>query len=421
MYERSSGLVLRARLAEKPRQIQIVAGPRQVGKSTLVRGVLRDRDLGSWSYPTADPGENTLEVASRASMVTERETRPPAVSDPRWLEYQWQIANERAHAWRLRGGQLPYVLAIDEIQKIPNWSEVIKGLWDANRRLDSPIHLVLLGSAPLLMQRGLSESLAGRFELIRMSHWSFDEMNEAFGWTLDQYLYFGGYPGSADLISDEVRWRSYVQDSLIRPNIEKDVFEMARVDQRILLQQLFEVGCRYSGQVVALDKVLGTLNSKGNTVTLARYLELLGRAGLLCGLHKYSDHEVRRRRSPPKFNVFNTALMSALGTHSFAEAKADRSYWGRLVESAVGVHLCNATDADLAVHYWREGRLEVDFIVNKGRKLLALEVKSGNASGAKPGLDEFCRRHRGGRGLVVGSEDCPLGEFLRQPISRWLE
>ena len=422
MYQRPPAAVLRNRLSEAPRRIQIVAGPRQVGKSTLVKAVLGERDPDSSTYRSADPGEKAIEVSSRVALNQRELERAPAVSDARWLEHQWQIAHERARIWYSRGGdQAPYVLAIDEIQKIPDWSSTIKGLWDASQNVDPRVHLVLLGSSPLLMQQGLSESLAGRFELIRMSHWSFEEMNEAFGWTLDQYVYFGGYPESVSLISDEARWRDYMQVALIRPNIEKDVFDMARVDQPMLLQQLFEVGCRYSGQIVALDKVLGTLNSKGNTVTLARYLELLERAGLLCGLHKYSNQEIRRRRSPPKFNVLNTSLMSALGTHNFAEAKADRSHWGRLVESAVGAHLCNASDPNLSVHYWRESPLEVDFVVNKGRRLLALEVKSGKSTNTKPGLDEFCRRHPDCRRLVVGSEECPLGEFLRQPASHWLD
>lgn len=427
MFRRPIGKTLFARLTEAPRRIQILAGPRQVGKTTLVRDLLSDRDPASASYLSADP--SAYSTAIDGSRFSEAIIAPPQSpqSNSTWLIDRWERAAADARAWVDRRNastderHLPYALVIDEIQKVPNWSEIVKGRWDDNLRANPPMHVVLLGSSPLLVQKGLSESLAGRFELIRATHWSFEEMNEAFGWTLDQYLYFGGYPGSHDEVSDEGRWRNYIRDALIRPNIEKDVLEMTRVDQPALLQQLFEVGCRYSGQIVALDKVLGVLKSKGNTVTLARYLELLDRAGLLRGMHKFSDHEVRRRRSPPKFNVLNTALMSALGAHSFREAKADRSYWGRLVESAVGAHLCNAADANMTIHYWREGPLEVDFVVSKGKKLLAIEVKSGDASGPKLGLEEFQRRHRGSRALVVGGEACPLGEFLRQAIANWFD
>jgi predicted AAA+ superfamily ATPase len=425
MFHRPMAGTLRERLSERPRQIQIVVGPRQVGKTTLVSRIIEGRDAASALYITADQAASAIEVAGSRFPVSEisppRSPRP----DTRWLILQWQRAAAEARAWSARtdsnARRLPYVLAVDEIQKIPNWSETVKGLWDENLRNKRPIHLVLLGSSPLLVQKGLSESLAGRFELIRMPHWSYEEMSEGFSWTLDQYIYFGGYPGSARHISEEGRWRAYVLDALIRPNIEKDVLEMTRVDQPALLKQLFEVGSMYSGQVVALDKMLGVLNSKGNTVTLSRYLDLLERAGLLRGLLKYSAHEVRRRRSPPKFQVFNTSFVTALGTHSFDEARADRSYWGRLVESAVGVHLCNALDANMQLHYWREGHLEVDFVVSKGRRLLAIEVKSGRKMALAPGLDEFRRRHSGCRTLVVGGVDCPLGEFLRQPIDRWMQ
>lgn len=424
MYLHSTGKTLGERLGERPRRMQILAGPRQVGKTTLVTSILGGRDGASRSYVSADEGAAPIEVAG-AGFSTAAVSPPQSPrTDARWLIDHWQRASVYASTWSARKrpqdeSELPYVLAIDEIQKIPDWSETVKGLWDANLRAASPMHVVLLGSSPLLMQKGLSESLAGRFELIPMTHWSFEEMNEAFGWTIDEYIYFGGYPGSATQIDDEERWRNYVRDALIAPNIEKDVLEMTRVDQPALLKQLFEIGCAYSGQIVALDKVLGLLNSKGNTVTLSRYLDLLDRAGLLRGLLKHSDHEVRRRRSPPKFQVLNTALMSATGTHSFDEAKADRSYWGRLTESAVGMHLCNTAEANIGVHYWRESPLEVDFVVSKGKRLLAIEVKSGKAAGPKPGLNEFQRRHRGSRALVVGSEACPLSEFLGLPVSHW--
>lgn len=426
MYVHPIGQAVRQRLAEQPRQIQILAGPRQVGKTTLVHQVLADRDAASAAYVSADPAPSSFELGSQDFPISTVAASKASEINAAWLSDQWQRAVAAARGWSVRQDSRglqspPYLLVVDEVQKVPNWSETVKGLWDANLRSARPMHVVLLGSSPLLMQQGVSESLAGRFELIRMTHWSYEEMNDAFGFSLDQYIYFGGFPGSAAWIHDETRWRNYVADSLVAPNIEKDILNMTRVDQPALLKQLFEVGCSYSGQIVALDKVLGVLNSKGNTVTLSRYLDLLDRAGLLRGLLKYSDHEVRRRRSPPKFQVRNTALISAMGAYSFDEARADRSYWGRLVESTVGAHLCNAADANVKVHYWRESPLEVDFVIGNGRQLSAIEVKSGRTAGALPGLNEFSRRNRGCRVLVVGGDDLPVGEFLRYPVSHWLE
>ena len=424
MYRRPIGETVCLRLAETPRHMQILAGPRQVGKTTLVRQILADRDAASAAYVSADP--TPMELGSQGFPASAVAPAKSSEIGAAWLTDQWQRAVTAARDWTARqdARDLPssrYLLVIDEVQKIPNWSEAVKGLWDANLAGPQPIHVILLGSSPLLMQKGLSESLAGRFELIRMQHWSYEEMNDAFELNLDQYIYFGGFPGSTAWMHDEARWRNYVADSLIAPSIEKDILHMTRVDQPALLKQLFEVGCSYSSQIVALDKVLGVLKSKGNTVTLSRYLDLLDQAGLLRGLLKYSDHEVRRRRSPPKFQVRNTALISAMGGYSFDEARADRSYWGRLVESAVGAHLCNAADANMKVHYWREGSLEVDFVVGNGKRLVAIEVKSGRTAGAMPGLKEFSQRHRGCRVLVVGSEAFPVGEFLRYPPSHWLD
>ena len=426
MYRRPIGTIISSRLVETPRFIQILAGPRQVGKTTLVRQILADRDPASSTYVTTDPGPPTLGLGAHDySLSTAVAPRAGEVGTA-WLVDQWQRASSQARAWSTPQTSrdlpsAPYVLVIDEIQKVPNWSETIKGLWDANLNSPWTLHLVLLGSSPLLMQQGLTESLAGRFELIRMTHWSYEEMNDAFGLNLDQYIYFGGFPGSTMFMHDEPRWRNYVVDSLIAPIIEKDILDMTRVDQPALLKQLFELGCSYSGQIVALDKVLGALNSKGNTVTLSRYLELLDRAGLLRGLLKFSEHELRQRRSPPKFQVRNTALMSALDTYTFDQARADRSYWGRLVESAVGAHLCNGADANMKVSYWRESALEVDFVIGNGKRLAAIEVKSGKSGGPMPGLIEFSKRNQGCRTFVVGNEDLPVGEFLRYAPSHWLD
>ena len=309
---------------------------------------------------------------------------------------------------------------LDEIQKVPRWSDHVKGLWDRQMTDPQPMQVLLLGSAPLLVQQGLSESLAGRYEVVPISHWSFEEMNEAFGFTLEQYLYFGAYPGSAGYIHDEARWRDYVVRSLIEPNIEKDILMMTRVDKPALLKQLFEVGCAYSGQIVSLDKTLGQLSDAGNVTTLARYLELLGQVGLLTGLQKYAAQALRRRQSPPKFQVLNNALMSAKENHSFNEARADRSHWGRLVESAVGAHLVNTIEADSRIYYWREGGLEVDFVIEHRGRLAAVEVKSGKASAVQPGLAEFSRRHPQCASWLVGTDALAVGEFLRYPAAHWV-
>src|SRR5205807_8790309 len=242
----------------------------------------------------------------------------------------------------------------------------------------SALKVVLLGSAPLLVQRGLTESLAGRFEVLHLPHWSFAEMRAAFGFSLEEYVYFGGYPGAASLVHEPDRWRRYILDALIETTIARDVLLLTRVDKPALLRRLFELGCRYSGQVLSYTKMLGQLHEAGNTTTLAHYLELLGGAGLLTGLAKYSGRAVRQRGSSPKLQVLNTALMSAQSGLSLDEARADREFWGRLVESAVGAHLANsAAVGECELFYWREGSREVDFVVRVGRTLTAIEVKSG--------------------------------------------
>lgn len=272
------------------------------------------------------------------------------------------------------------------------------------------------------MQKGLTESLAGRYEPIRMSHWSYSEMQDAFDFSLDEYIYFGGYPGSANLIRDEGRWRQYVRSALIHPNIEQDILQMTRVDKPALLKALFELGCgAYSGQIIAFDKLRGQLVDAGNTTTLAHYLELLSQAGLLTGLSKFAKQAFRKRASSPKLNAHNTALISALAGYTFAEAMGDRSYWGRLVESTVGAHLINTASADCALQYWRESPSEVDFVLSSARKILAIEVKSGAKYAAPRGLDVFLGKFKDARSLIVGEADVSLPEFLSHPADHWLE
>ncbi|MEK6707480.1 MAG: ATP-binding protein [Pseudomonadota bacterium] len=413
-YQRKEARTLLERLSEPPRFLIFVAGPRQVGKTTLVHDALTQYDPRRYHFvPVDQPDEIRLPGFVSAGSVTYDQDSGPR--NTAWLVSKWQRARTAA-----RESTNGHILVLDEIQKIPRWSEAVKGLWDADRAEGLKLHVVLLGSSPLLMQKGMSESLTGRYELIRVTHWSFLEMHEAFEFDLEDYIYFGGYPGSAVYIRDEPRWHNYVCDGLIEPSIEKDILMMTRVDKPALLKQLFHLGCSYSGQILSYDKMLGQLQDAGNTVTLARYLDMLGNAGLICGLQKYAGQQHRRRASSPKFNVLNNALMSAGSGYTKAEAKADRSYWGRLVESSVGAHLYNTGHPDCRLHYWRESSREVDFVIERGKKLTAIEVKSGPASGHVSGLDVFEKNFGKCRKLLVGEGGIPIAEFLSYPAEYWL-
>ncbi len=395
-FQRDYATALAARLGEPRRFLQVVAGPRQVGKTTLVQQVLSEFDRSN-VFVSADE---------------------PALRDAAWLAAQW----ERARLLAKDAGKRGAVLALDEVQKVPGWSEAVKRLWDEDTRARLPLRVVLLGSAPLLVQRGLSESLAGRFEILHLPHWSFAETRAAFGYSLEQYLYFGGYPGAAPLADDPVRWRRYLLDALVETTIARDVLLLTRVDKPALLRRLFELGCRYSGQVLSYTKMLGQLHDAGNTTTLAHYLELLAGAGMLTGLPKYAGAAVRSRGSSPKLQVFNTALLTAQSGLTPAEARADREFWGRLTESAVGAHLANAAACGVCeLFYWREGNREVDFVVRAGRRLVAIEVKSGRAPVAHSGLAAFSEAFKPKRTLLVGGDGIPVEEFLSRPVADWLQ
>ncbi|MEY3902363.1 MAG: hypothetical protein RL189_1669 [Pseudomonadota bacterium] len=372
--------------------MQVLIGPRQTGKSTLARQ-LRD----SLNLPT--------HMASADAVGTAHSS---------WIQQNWETARSLA-----KGSQGGALLVLDEIQKIPQWSEHVKKLWDEETELTQPLRVLLLGSSPLLMNKGLTESLAGRFEIIPVTHWSFSEMQNAFQYSLEQYVVFGGYPGAAEFITDNDRWSRYILDSLVETTISRDIFLMSRIDKPALFRQLFELGCQHSGHILSYQKMLGQLQDAGNSTTLAGYLKLLEGAGLVCGLQKFGSDVVRKKASSPKLQVFNNALLTAWNVRSPADWKQDTEVWGQLVESAVGAHLVNQARLIRAeIFYWNDGSKEVDFVIPFRDKIIAIEVKSGRRSRKISGLTEFLKFNPRAKPLLVGTGGMPLEEFFTRSIDQ---
>ncbi|MBI5075294.1 MAG: ATP-binding protein [Nitrospirae bacterium] len=396
MYKRPLYEILLKRLSQKRQFMQVLAGPRQTGKTTLARQVIDGLGIPS-HYSTADA---------------------PVVKGPSWIEQQWETgrAGTRKDKWKQ-----PALLVLDEIQKISGWSETVKKLWDEDSHSRLPLQVIILGSSQLLLQRGLTESLAGRFEVLPVPHWSFGEIKEAFGWNIDQYIYYGGYPGAAMLITEPDRWRSYVMDSLIETTVSRDILQMIRVDKPALLRRLFELACSYSGQALSYQKMLGQLQDAGNTTTLAHYLDLLNGAGMVTGLQKYAGERVRQRGSSPKLQVLNTALMTAQSHYTLKQAQQDTEHWGRLVESAIGATLANSLLRRAELFYWAGKNREVDFVLRRGKKLVAIEVKSGRKKQALPGIEAFSKEFPVTKKLLVGTGGIIIEDFLLTPPEAWLE
>lgn len=390
MYKRAEYKIIKERLEEPRKFIQVVMGPRQVGKSTVVKQVLQDLDIPFQQFSADNvPATNTA-----------------------WVSNCWAAVRSLKESKGLES----IILVIDEIQKISNWSEVVKKEWDDDTFHDRNIKVLLLGSSRVLLEKGLSESLGGRFEEIRMTHWSYPEMKECFGFTLDQYLFYGGYPGAAELIDNPDRWEQYIQSAIIDATINKDILMNTPISKSALLRQTFELGASYSSELLSLTKMLGSLQDAGNTVTLAGYINLLDESGLLCGLQKYSIDTARRRASIPKFQVYNNALKMVYSPHTFEQAIMDRKGWGRIFESGVGAWIVSQAFVHrFDVFYWRDRNDEVDFILRKKGTVIAVEVKS-NAEKNTDGLSSFRDKFSPKTAFIVGDGGIPAEEFLSMDI-----
>lgn len=377
---------LTSRLKEPRHFIQVLMGPRQVGKTTVVKQVVKDINI-PYSLFSAD---NT------------------PTNDSTWISTVWSTARSI-----MKGrGYKDYILVIDEIQKIANWSEAVKKEWDYDTWNDIELKVILLGSSRVMLEKGLSESLAGRYEEIRMSHWRYNEMKDAFGMSLNEYIYYGGYPGAAGLIKDPDRWTAYISSSIVDATINKDILNDTIITKPALLRQVFELGASYSSQELSLTKMLGQLNDAGNTTTVANYLKILSGSGMLCALQKFSNDQARKRASAPKFQVYNNALHSLYAFYTLEELALLPKQWGRHFESAIGAHLASfAFTERYNLYYWRDNNMEVDYILQKNGKLIAIEVKSNNESHTA-GLDAFNQRFHPQSTIIIGQSGMSAEDFL---------
>lgn len=392
MFTRSLVQTLADAMKNRLPVFQVLTGPRQVGKTTIAQQVMEVLSFPS-VYATADS---------------------PLPPGPEWIETNWRLAQVEFERY-----EKPVILVLDEIQKVRGWSETLKYYWDQNRRSHYDIRLLVLGSSALLLQEGLTESLSGRFFLNRCMHWSFQECKEAFGWNLRQWLYYGGYPGAVVFLKDEQQWKRYVSDSLIETVLARDVLQMHRIAKPALIRHLFALAATFPAQIFSYNKMLGQLQDAGNTTTLAHYLKLLESAFLVSGIEVYSKGQIRKRGSSPKLILWNNALINALSSKTFRDAVGDAVWWGRLVENAVGSHLCNGlSGTEYNITYWREGDREVDFVVTRGAESRAIEVKSGRA-GKLYGMEHFRRKYPEAKTLIVGTGGIPLEQFFMSDAGVW--
>ena len=388
LYERQQLTVLKSRMSELRRRMQIIMGPRQVGKSTLVGQFIDSTDV-PFDFFAAD-------AVNRY--------------DTTWIPARWQEARMRMDLHEDR----EHILIIDEIQKIIGWSEQVKKEWDADTRNKRNLKVILLGSSRVLLEKGLNESLEGRFEPIKMGYWDWQEMRDAFDFNIEQYIYFGGFPGLASDINDEDRWRDLMESTIITPILTRDILEIEEIRNPALLRQVFELACMESASELSLTKMQGTMNS-GTVPTIKNYLNILDQTMTVKPLQKYSPSPIKEKNSVPKMQVYNSAFRNRYGLHTFEEALTDATEWGRQVESAVGAHLANRSQLDgFELLYWRnDKKKECDYILKKGQALVAIEVKSSSADDTS-GYELFKQLYadRITSAFIVGPEGLPLEDFF---------
>ncbi|MBR5074743.1 MAG: ATP-binding protein [Bacteroidales bacterium] len=393
LYKRLHLAILHKRMAEPRKRIQIVMGPRQVGKSTMV---------GQFASDLKVPCD--IFAADAVNRY-----------DNSWIPNRWQ---EERIKMDLRQ-EKERILVIDEIQKIENWSEQVKKEWDSDTRDGRNLKVILLGSSRVLLQKGLEESLAGRFETIKMGYWDWTEMRDAFGFSIDQYVYFGGFPGLADTVSDENRWHNLIEDSIISPILARDIVEIEEIRNSALLRQVFELACIESAKELSLTKMQSSLN-KGTVPTIKTYLNILDQTMTVKPLQKYAPSAIREKNSIPKMQVYNSGFRNRYAQFSFDQARTNPTEWGRQVESSVGAHLANHSILDgFELLYWRnERKQECDYVLKKGQKLVAIEVKSSRADNTS-GFEEFKKLYSDkiSTALIVGPEGLPLEDFFGLKIS----
>ena len=392
MYKRAQLSVLESRMAESRRTIHVVMGPRQVGKSTMIDQFVEHTSVPYSLFSADGVGKTNTD----------------------WISEKWYEVRTKMMLY----GENEHILIIDEIQKIAGWSETVKKEWDQDTRDKRNLKVILLGSSRLLIQKGLEESLEGRYETLKMGYWEWEEMREAFGFTMEQFIYFGGFPGLAPYINDEDRWRRMMEDSIISPILNRDILDIEEIRNPSLLRQVFEIGSMYSAQEISLNKMQGVVKS-GTVPTISSYLRILDETMLVKPLYKYDNSTIKTRNSVPKMQAYNNAFRNSYCQHTFEEAVMNKVEWGRQVESAVGAYLAGRSVIDgFQLLFWRdEKKNECDYVLKKGESLIAIEVKSGHADNIE-GYLAF--KNRFGRNIVnsfiVGPEGLPLEDFFKLNI-----